>query len=70
MSKPVENCSDYKTFEGLYKAYADCNHWCRERCLPPTTKSPALTPEQVEKMLSACVQECKLFQAWSPAQKL
>ncbi len=51
--------------ERLYKAYADCSEWCREK--HPTGSIP---PSQLEQMLQACQKECRQFQARSPANTL
>jgi hypothetical protein len=52
-------------FEGLYKAYADCSQWCKEKH-PPGNLSAA----QIEEMLKACQRECRQYQARSPANTL
>lgn len=55
-------------FDGLYKAYADCNEWCKTRC-PDPKDTRQLTPAQLEQMLKACVKQCRSFQARSPANE-
>jgi hypothetical protein len=60
--KLTSTCADNANFlEGIYKAYADCQMWCAQKC--PNDPSPL----RVKQMIDECKRECRFYQARSPA---